>query len=96
MAGFKQRLLAEADVESSGPDEVVARFAGRAGPFSYRTREAVRFESQAVTFEHLEGAFRSCAERFVVRDGPSGSNVAHEGTFTMRGGLAGSRAGCSR
>lgn len=89
VADFKQKLLEEADVESPRPDEVVARFAGRAGPFSYRTLEAVRFNDQAVTFEHLEGPFRSCAERFVVRDGPSGSTVAHEGTFTMRGGLGG-------
>lgn len=56
-------LLEEAHVESSGPDEVVARFAGRAGPFSYRTLEAVRFNDQAVSFEHLEGPLRSCAER---------------------------------
>lgn len=89
VAGFKRKLLEEADVESSGPDEVVARFAGPAGPFSYRTREAVRFNDQSVTFEHLEGPFRSCAERFVVRDNESGSTVAHDGTFTMHGGLAG-------
>jgi hypothetical protein len=89
VARFRRKILEQPDVESLGPDEVVARFAGRAGPFSYRTREAVRFNGHAVTFEHLDGPFQSCAERFIVRDSAGGATVAHEGTFTMRGGLAG-------
>lgn len=85
---FERKLL-ETAVESSRPGEVVARFEGRAGPFSYRTREVVRFTDRAVAFEHLQGPFRSCAERFVIASNGSSTTVAHEGTFTMHGGLLG-------
>ena len=86
---FERKLSETAAVESSCPGEVVAQFEGHAGPFSYRTREVVRFTDSAVTFEHIEGPFRSCAERFVIASNGSSATVAHEGTFTMRGGLAG-------
>ncbi|MCA1692915.1 MAG: hypothetical protein ABR540_22520 [Acidimicrobiales bacterium] len=86
---FDRKLSETAAVESSRPGEVVAQFEGHAGPFSNRTRELVRFTDSAVTFEHIEGPFRSCAERFVIGSNGSSTTVAHEGTFTMRGGLAG-------
>jgi len=42
-----------------------------------------------VAFEHLNGPFRSCFERFVVNARGEGSSICHDGTFTMRWGLAG-------
>ncbi|HYZ98259.1 MAG TPA: hypothetical protein VE575_05870 [Acidimicrobiales bacterium] len=88
--GFRQQLEAGGDLVAGDGDCVVARFAGEAGIFRYRTVELVAFRSDAVTFEHLDGPFRECHERFRVEPAPDGGSVVtHEGTFTMRMGLAG-------
>lgn len=86
---FERKLLDNPGLESSRPGEIVARFSGSAGPLSYRTREVVRLTDEAITFEHLEGPFHSCHERFVLRSEGATSTVCHDGTFTMRWGLAG-------
>jgi hypothetical protein len=66
---------------------IVRRFAGRAGPFPYRTVELVTFEDDAITFEHLAGPFRHCHERFQLSTTPSGTRLTHTGHFVLRGGL---------
>ena len=66
---------------------VVRRFAGRAGPFPYRTVELVTFEDDAITFEHLAGPFRQCHERFQLSATASGTRLTHTGHFVLRGGL---------
>lgn len=86
---FEGKVLDTANIESSRPREIVARFAGQAGPFSYRTQEIVRFNDRSVTFEHLEGPFHSCLERFLVVDDGDASTVSHTGEFTMPWGLPG-------
>ena|GEM_PF-1426673 len=71
-------------------DAAVARFAGRAGIFRYETVELIRFSDQGVSFEHLHGPFRRCAERFDLVTLDDGSNgIEHRGYFVMRGGLLG-------
>lgn len=74
-------------VLAAGDDRLVRRFEGTAGRFTYQTVELVRFEPEAVTFEHLSGPFLSCDERFDVRATDGGSAVTHSGTFRLRGGL---------
>jgi len=86
---LEAKLIDDGEIESSSHGEYVARFAGRAGPFSYRTRERVRFRDRTISFEHLEGPFRSCTEYFVVHGENGTSLVAHDGAFTMGGGLPG-------
>jgi hypothetical protein len=74
----------------SDGDSVVARFTGRAALLPYETVEIVRFSERAVTFEHLLGPFRSCAESFEVVAVDDGSHaLEHRGNFVMRGGLLG-------
>jgi hypothetical protein len=98
VARFERKLLDSGKVERSLPGEYIGRFSGQAGPFSYDTRELVRVEGTTITFDHLEGPFRTCVERFGVRPDHGASKrsvVTHEGTFTMRGGLAGWLLGIS-
>jgi hypothetical protein len=87
---FREQLSAGAEVVAAGDDRIVARFAGMAGMFRYRTVEVVSFDRGGIAFEHLRGPFRDCHERFNVEPGErGGSVVTHEGTLTMRWGLLG-------
>ncbi len=71
-------------------DGIVARFEGKAGPFSYHTVELVRFTDRRLTFEHLRGPFKSSVESIEVVELEDGrSALEHRGQFVMRGGIAG-------
>ncbi|MDE3076006.1 MAG: hypothetical protein KGJ86_11310 [Chloroflexota bacterium] len=73
-----------------GDGRVLARFTGKAGPFSYQTAEVVSRLPDGMSFEHVGGTFYACRETFTVRDvGAGRTRIDHAGTFTMRGGLAG-------
>jgi len=87
---FRERLGTSGDILVADPDRVVARFTGKAGTFRYETVELIGFEADRVTFEHLQGPFRQCHERFrVTPTSGGGSVVTHEENFTMRLGLIG-------
>ncbi len=89
IASMRTRFESNPDVIASGADNIVSRFAGRAGPFSYRTTEVVSFDSRGVGFEHITGPFASCTERFEVTGSGQSTEVEHTGQFVMRGGLLG-------
>ncbi len=75
------------DIIAIEENQLVRRFAGSEGPFSFKTVEVVRYEDQAVTFEHLSGPFAECNERFDMVATPTGSMLTHSGSFRLRGGL---------
>lgn len=75
------------DILALEPDRLVRRFAGSEGTFSYKTIEVVRYERDAITFEHLAGPFAECKERFQLTPIPSGTRLTHTGHFRLRGGL---------
>ena len=88
MAGLRAGLSRSVLVQDA--DAVVARFAGRAAIFRYETVELIRFSDQGVSFEHLHGPFRHCAERFALVTLDDGSQgLEHGGSFVMRGGMLG-------
>lgn len=88
VADIRERLSTNADVLLDGPDGIVARFAGRAGPLPYRTLELVRFHPDRIDFEHLGGSFHSASESFALTNGRSGgTRMEHAGEFRMHGGL---------
>ena len=85
---FRRRFSeSEADILASGGDRMVRRFAGKAGPFPYRTVELVEVHADAITFEHLSGPFSQCDERFQFTPVDEGTRITHTGTFQLRGGL---------
>ncbi len=85
---FRRRFSeSEADMLANGGNRLVRRFAGKAGPFPYRTVELVEIHADAITFEHLSGPFSHCRERFQFRPNGEGTRVTHTGTFRLRGGL---------
>lgn len=49
--------------------------------------ELVKWETDAITFEHLAGPFTECHERFEVTPCSTGTQVTHTGSFRLRGGL---------
>lgn len=81
LAGSPEDILAEE------PDRLVRRFAGAEGPFRFKTVELVRYEENAITFEHLAGPFAECNERFEFAATASGTLLTHSGAFRLRGGL---------
>lgn len=90
IARMRSSLASGDNVLVTGADALVARFAGRAGPFRYRTVELVTFARDEVRFEHLGGTFDSCHERFAFRRVEGGATrIEHGGAFTIRGGLLG-------
>lgn len=87
---LRTQMLASGDVVAGDSGGAVVRFSGRAGPFRYRTVEAVHFSGTTATFEHLNGPFDQCRE--TIRVGPgerAGTEVTHDGELVMRGGLIG-------
>ena len=85
---FRRRFSqSEADILANGGDRLVRRFAGKAGPFPYRTVELVEIHADAITFQHLSGPFSQCDERFQLTPVEEGTRVTHTGTFRLRGGL---------
>lgn len=86
---FRGQVSEEALVIAEDDSAVVAGFSGRAGRFSYRTTEAVRFAADAVRFEHLQGPFAECEELFTVQRTEDTTTVEHSGHFRMRYGLVG-------
>ncbi|MHB1784991.1 MAG: hypothetical protein ACYCS7_02430 [Acidimicrobiales bacterium] len=87
---FREQLEIGGEVVAAGDGHIVARFVGRAGIFRYRTVELVSFGPDGVAFEHLQGPFRDCHERFRAEPVEGGGSVVtHEGSFTMRWGLLG-------
>jgi len=88
LAEFRRRFAEDPD-EILAMDEhrIVRRFAGKEGPYSFRTVELVTWEDGAITFEHLAGPFAECHERFEVTACPTGTQVTHTGSFRLRGGL---------
>ncbi len=88
LAHFRKRFAdADNDIVADEGHRLVRRFAGRAGPFPYRTIELVTYETDAVTFEHLAGPFAVCEERFQLDSIESGTQLTHTGQFRLRGGL---------
>lgn len=93
-----ERVLADlqAGLESSpnvvlrSKDGIVARFEGKAGRFSYHTVELVRFTDRHITFQHLQGPFKSSIESIEVVELEYGrTTLEHRGQFVMRAGIAG-------
>lgn len=89
----RQRIEAthrSGNVVAAEQDRLVARFGGRAGPFSFHTVELTRFAPAEITYEHLGGTFLCCRERFVLRaEGADRTRICHDGGFKLRGGLFG-------
>lgn len=85
---FRRRFSeSEADILADGGNRLVRRFAGKAGPFPYRTVELVEIHADAITFEHLSGPFSHCSERFQFTPSDGGTRATHTGTFRLRGGI---------
>lgn len=85
---FRRRFEHDPDhILAMEEDRLVRRFAGTEGRFSFRTVELVKYESDAITFEHLAGPFSECHERFDFSASPTGTLVTHAGSFRLRGGL---------
>lgn len=88
LADMKERFASSPDdILAMEPDRLVRRFAGSEGKFSYKTVEVVRYEDDAITFEHIAGPFAECEERFQLTPIPSGTRLTHTGHFRLRGGL---------
>ncbi len=88
LADMKERFAnSPDDILAMEPDRLVRRFAGSEGKFSYKTVEVVRYEDDAITFEHIAGPFAECEERFQLTPIPSGTRLTHTGHFRLRGGL---------
>ncbi len=75
------------DILAIEPDRLVRRFSGSEGRFTYETVEVVRYENDAITFEHIAGPFAECEERFQLTEIPGGTRLTHTGHFRLRGGL---------
>lgn len=87
---LRTTLLAGGEVLASQRERAVVRFSGRAGPFRYRTVEAVQFSGTTVSFRHLHGPFHWCEEALRLESDPSGgTTITHHGELAMRGGLLG-------
>lgn len=87
-AEFRRRFEHDPnDILAMEEDRLVRRFAGTEGRYSFRTVELVKYETDAITFEHLAGPFSDCHERFDFSACPTGTLVTHTGSFRLRGGL---------
>lgn len=86
---FSTQVDEHADVIARDEAVAVARFAGRAGPFTYRTVEVVELTTDGVRFEHLRGPFAACEEWFDLRPVGSTTVIEHRGHFRMQYGVAG-------
>lgn len=84
---FRDRMGSGSDVIAASDDRVVRRFRGRAGRFRYATVEVVTFGRASITFEHLQGPFASCSERFDAAPSGAGTILTHSGSFALRGGV---------
>ena len=88
LANLRERFAnSPDDILAIEPDRLVRRFSGSEGRFSYETVEVVRYEDNAVTFEHIAGPFAECNERFQLAEIPGGTRMTHTGYFRLRGGL---------
>lgn len=88
LANMRERFASSPeDILAMQPDRLVRRFSGSEGSFSYETIEVVRYEDDAVTFEHIAGPFAECNERFQLTEIPGGTRLTHTGYFRLRGGL---------
>ena len=88
LADMRERFASSPeDILAMEPNRMVRRFSGSEGKFSYKTVEVVRFENDAVTFEHVAGPFAECNERFQLTEIPGGTRLTHTGYFRLRGGL---------
>lgn len=88
MEVFRERFADSSDdILAIEHDRLVRRFAGAEGPFKFKTVEVVRYEDDAISFEHLAGPFYECNERFEFAPTPSGTLLTHTGSFRLRGGL---------
>lgn len=85
---FRERFASSPDdTLAAEPDRLVRRFSGTEGPFTFKTVELVRYEEDAITFEHLAGPFAECNERFEFAETDAGTRLTHSGSFRLRGGL---------
>ena len=75
------------DILAIEPHRLVRRFSGSEGRFTYKTIEVVRYEDDAITFEHIAGPFAECNERFQLTPIRGGTRLTHTGYFRLRGGL---------
>ena len=76
------------DILAIEHDRLVRRFSGSEGPFTFNTVEVIRYEKDAITFEHLAGPFSECTERFeFVATESDTTMLTHSGSFALRGGL---------
>ena len=88
LADMRERFASSPeDILAMEPNRMVRRFSGSEGKLSYKTVEVVRFENDAVTFEHIAGPFAECNERFQLTEIPGGTRLTHTGYFRLRGGL---------
>lgn len=88
LAELRRRFAQDPDdILAMDEHRLVRRFAGKEGPYSFRTVELVTYEYDAITFEHLAGPFTECHERFEFTACPNGTRVTHTGSFRLRGGL---------
>ena len=88
LANMRERFASSPDdILAIDSDRLVRRFSGSEGSFNYETIEVVRYEEDAVTFEHIAGPFAECNERFQLTEIPGGTRLTHTGYFRLRGGL---------
>ena len=87
---MRSQFQSNPNVVITDGDRILARFAGRAGPFAFQTAEVISFGDRHITFEHVGGTFLACQETFAFRPEDDGhTRIEHSGSFTMRGGLPG-------
>ncbi len=74
-----------ATVLSRAEDTLVADFATKTGPVTFRTRERITFRPPGrIDFEHIRGPFKSCSESFVLTAVNQGTQIRHIADFSLK------------
>ena len=74
-----------ATVVSRSEHTVVADFATKTGPVTFRTREMITFRPpDRIDFEHIRGPFRSCSESFILAAADASTRVTHTADFSLK------------
>ncbi len=92
-----RRMLEEpesATIVTRAEDTLIAEFATRTGPFTFRTREMITFRPPGrIDFEHIRGPFKSCSESFILTAVNQGTQVTHTADFSLKLPLLGDLIG---
>ncbi len=74
-----------ATIVTHAEDTLIADFATKAGPFTFRTREMITFRPpDRIDFEHIRGPFKSCSESFILTPDNQGTQLTHTADFSLK------------